>query len=93
MSVGQESADHHFSPCHHLGVWFDHGYFLLSWKDRIYWFFNGNVCLAALRYALGRFVPDRGEIVCSYIVRTNVPGFTRGQLRGEEVCELHIYVG
>ena len=78
MSAGQESADRHFSPCHHLGVWFNLGCFLLGWRGGIYWFFNGNVRLTTLRDVLSRFFSDRSEIVCNHIAQTDVSGFTRG---------------
>ena len=92
LGARQESADHHFSPCHHLGVWVDLSCFLLDWRGRIYLFFNGNMLLTALRDALGKFVPDQGKIVRGYIAQIEVPGFTKGQLWGEEIRVPHIYV-
>ena len=89
LGAKQESADYHFLPCHHLGTWVNLGYFLLG---RIYLSFDRNMLLTALRDALGKFNPKRGKIFCGYIMRTEVPGLTRGQFWGEEVCVLHIYV-
>ena len=92
LGARQESADHHFSPCHHLGVWVDLGCILLDWRGQIYLFFNGNMLLTALIDVLGKFVPNRGEIFRGYIAQTEVPGFTKGLLWREEVRVPHIYV-
>ena len=92
LGARQESVDYHFSPCHHLGTWVNLGYFLFGWLGRIYLSFDRNMLLTALRDALNKFVPERGKISYGYIMRTKVPGLTKGQFWGEEVCVPHIYV-
>ena len=75
----QESVNHHFLPCYHLGVLMGLDRFWLSWLGWSLQLFNEYVNLAALRHTFSQLVFHWGTILHSNVTGAKIPSFTSGQ--------------